>query len=206
MRNFQLVLVFFTTLTLFHYAFGESPSVLLDDNSYTNEFYSKAGDEVPWPLIVKPYWVFPGEIKEDQSAERRGNFTEYRISGESVGLWQEIGPVENPRVFKVKIDPKVVQESFEIVEIDFKTKEPVYPSGWSGHFGDSQELVSVGQTHELFDEAAYYVAHHPQGKPSQFLRLVEVQYLSSDEVFLGVSVVSNRHQTPQLNRLFRRIE
>ncbi len=216
MRSFQLVLVFFTTLTLFHYTFGEPPVVLSDSPApFYHEFngaYSNAGDEVPWPMIVKPYWVFPDdEGKNGQPMGERGKFTEHRISGQSVGLWQEIDPMENPRVFEVKVIDEMSpssQELFEVVQIDFATKEPVYLPGHGRFVGDSESSSETGRGQIVqppSDKAGYYVVLHSNDKSKQLLRLAEVQDPSSDEVLLGVSIVNAKDRF-QSNHLLRRVE
>ena len=226
MRKFQPVFISFIALFFVHHTFGDhathhDPDLWKDINGRSSSphiyegfdnFYSNAGDEVPWPMIVKPYWTFPEETIGQSMIEK--GFTERRISDHSVGLWKEIDSLEVPRILKVRIvekpEGRPVGKMFEVTQVNLETQKPM--SLGYGNLEDWTKSADILKSYngrqlvyqKALDEAGYYVVCHSKGdESSQFLRLAEVQ--TSEGVLLGVSIVKDGIQY-QSNHLFRRID
>ena len=229
-KNIHSFLAFFVTFACVYSTSGQSPSDLKkhDDfhlyHSYSHDIhdvYVSAGGEVPWPPIIKPYWGFSDGVSPEAVVKREG-IIEHKINSQSVGLWQEIGPVDNPKVFEVKIvknEDSPGEPLFEILRIDFKTHHSIssgqgYLENWPGLLWgryNSEHLVKqidLDRESEMDGHGkGYFIVLHSSksDESSEFLRLVQVQSSASeDELFLGVSIRrTNGHQS---NHLLRRVE
>ncbi len=229
MRKFQFVFISLITLIFSHHASG-APDLWSDGNQpyphdAFHDVYSTSGDEIPWPLIVRPYWVllmqdnfemYDSNVMYDDNSIEFGhhNIAENKIGDQSVGLWREIGFSDTPKTLKVSVVKEPdgsAKKKLVVTQVDSKTQKPILLG--FGHFKNWIESVDTPEDHNRrasesheTDEAGYYIVFRSakDGMPRQFVRLTEVQNFYSDEILLGVSIVGNGLEY-QSNHLFRRI-
>lgn len=187
MKYFYSFLGFFITLTSIHFAFGQETEKTFP--TYFNDFYTEAGGEVPWPVIIKPSWNF-------SVIDRIGNgkgFVEQRIDSNALGEWKELEfqTQRNGKTFEIKIVENVL---FEVVLTDpsGEYKGWGYIDNWSQYpsaYPYNYSSEDMKNQKELDSQAYFFVLNSEASEKYDRLRLVQIQSPRSDDVFLGLSLV-----------------